>query len=196
MNITINVGNQNFISMDEILIIFSPDTKPIKRLISEAKETQRLIDLRIRSKTRSAILTRHNNIVLSSISPVTLCKNFNEQINLLNQEGVFPLKPMIHIGNDNYIPLEVLYFIETVSTTTGQRVMRTKKKVLTTYDICQDSKTRSLINLINGDVILSSVSSTMLANRYNDAIKSYVNKEPYFATIGMKNSSVNKEELE
>lgn len=194
MNIMINVGSQNYISSDEILIIFMPETKPIKRLISEAKENKTLIDLRIKSKLRSAILMKNGDVILISISPTTFCKRFNDQVNDLNSSCIYPIKPMLHIGNENYIPMDNLYYVETTVTGSGQRSMRSKKKTLKTYDICQESKTRAVINLTNGDIILTGTSATTISNRYNEAIIAFTKKIPYFATSALKNKNENKVE--
>lgn len=68
----INVGFGNFVSSEKIVAVVSPDSAPIKRMISEAKEKSILIDATFGRKTKSVIITDSNHIVLSSLTPDTI----------------------------------------------------------------------------------------------------------------------------
>ena len=65
----ISIGFGNFLSMEKIVTILSPDSAPIKRLISESRERGVLIDASFGRSTRSVILMNSNHIILSSLTP-------------------------------------------------------------------------------------------------------------------------------
>lgn len=60
------IGFGNFISVDKIVTILSPDSAPIKRLIVECREKGRLVDASFGRSTRSAILMNSGHMVLSA----------------------------------------------------------------------------------------------------------------------------------
>ena len=72
----VNIGFGNIVSANRIIAIVSPDSAPIKRIISEAKENNRLIDATYGRRTRAVIITDSNQIVLSAIQPETVAHRF------------------------------------------------------------------------------------------------------------------------
>lgn len=72
----INIGFGNIVAAHRIITIVSPDSAPIKRIISEAKETNHLIDATYGRKTRSVIITDSNHVILSAIQPETVANRF------------------------------------------------------------------------------------------------------------------------
>lgn len=64
-----NVGFENRVISRRIVAIVNPNSAPIKRMITGAKENNMLIDATSGKPTRSAIITDSGYIVLSSISP-------------------------------------------------------------------------------------------------------------------------------
>lgn len=186
MNIIISLGNSNYIAYQEIVAIFMANSKPIKRLVSEARENNKIIDFRSGSKTKSVILTMNGSIVLSSFNSKTLVKNINETLHTSNLEYNIYLMPLIHIGNNNYIPCEKIYYLESTLTASGIKSMRNKKKNVVYYDISQKTKTRAIINIINGEMILTNISSNMISKRYNEAMIAVANKKPYYISSSAK----------
>lgn len=67
-----NVGFENRVISRRIVAIVNPNSAPIKRMITAAKENNMLIDATSGKPTRSAIITDSGYIVLSSISPRNL----------------------------------------------------------------------------------------------------------------------------
>lgn len=67
-----NVGFENRVISRRIVAIVNPNSAPIKRVITAAKESNMLIDATSGKPTRSAIITDSGYIVLSSISPRNL----------------------------------------------------------------------------------------------------------------------------
>ena len=68
----INIGFGNMVASGRIIAIVSPDSAPIKRVISDAREKSRLIDATYGRRTRAVIFTDNNCIVLSAIQPETI----------------------------------------------------------------------------------------------------------------------------
>ena len=68
----INIGFGNMVAANRIIAIVSPDSAPIKRIITEAREKSRLIDATYGRRTRAVIITDNNCIILSAIQPETV----------------------------------------------------------------------------------------------------------------------------
>lgn len=68
----ISVGYRNHVAADRIVAIVSPDSRPIKNLISGAKERGKLVDATMGKKTKAVIITDSDHIILSANSPDTL----------------------------------------------------------------------------------------------------------------------------
>ena len=63
----INIGYGNIVGIDRIVAIVAPESAPIKRLIADARDTQKLIDATQGRKTRGVIITDSNHIILSAL---------------------------------------------------------------------------------------------------------------------------------
>ena len=68
----INIGFGNMVSAGRIIAIVSPDSAPIKRVISDAREKNMLIDATYGRRTRAVIITDNGCIILSAIQPETV----------------------------------------------------------------------------------------------------------------------------
>lgn len=68
----INIGFGNMVSAGRIVAIASPDSAPIKRLVQDAKEDKRVIDVSCGRRTRSVIVTDSEHIILSAIQTETI----------------------------------------------------------------------------------------------------------------------------
>ncbi|MGV2828881.1 extracellular matrix/biofilm regulator RemA [Myxosarcina sp. GI1(2024)] len=77
MNIQlINIGFGNIVSANRIIAIVSPESAPIKRIITEAREKGQLIDATYGRRTRAVIITDSGHVVLSAIQPETVAHRF------------------------------------------------------------------------------------------------------------------------
>ncbi len=68
----INIGFGNMVSAGRIITIASPDSAPIKRLVQDAKEDGRVIDVSCGRRTRSVIVTDSDHVILSAIQAETV----------------------------------------------------------------------------------------------------------------------------
>jgi len=60
------------VSAARIIAIVSPDSAPIKRIISDAREKNLLIDATYGRRTRAVIIIDNGCIILSAIQPETV----------------------------------------------------------------------------------------------------------------------------
>lgn len=75
----INIGFGNIVSANRIIAIISPESAPIKRIISEARDKGCLIDATYGRRTRAVIVTDSSHVVLSAIQPETISNRFNSE---------------------------------------------------------------------------------------------------------------------
>ncbi len=74
----INIGFGNMIASDRIVAIVSPDSAPIKRLIQDAKDEGRVIDVSCGRRTRAVIVTDSEHIILSAIQSETVAARMDD----------------------------------------------------------------------------------------------------------------------
>ncbi len=63
----IDIGLGNLASVARIVTVASPDTAPIKRLLQDAKDEGRAIDVSCGQKTRAVIVTDCGLVLLSAL---------------------------------------------------------------------------------------------------------------------------------
>ena len=68
----INVGFGNMVSSDRLVAIVSPESAPIKRMISDARDRGMFIDATYGRRTRAVLITDSDHIILSAIQPETV----------------------------------------------------------------------------------------------------------------------------
>lgn len=68
----INIGFGNMVSAGRVIAIISPESAPIKRIISDARERSQLIDATYGRRTRAVIIADNGCIILSAIQPETV----------------------------------------------------------------------------------------------------------------------------
>lgn len=72
----INIGFGNIVCAHRVVAIVSPDSAPIKRIISDARDAGQLIDATYGRRTRAVIITDSGHVVLSAIQPETVANRF------------------------------------------------------------------------------------------------------------------------
>ena len=68
----INIGFGNTVNVGKIIAIVSPDSAPIKRLVSRAKEDGRAVDATQGRKTKAVMIMENDRIILSALLPETI----------------------------------------------------------------------------------------------------------------------------
>jgi regulator of extracellular matrix RemA (YlzA/DUF370 family) len=72
----INIGFGNIVSANRVIAIVSPESAPIKRLITDARERGQLVDATYGRRTRAVIVMDGGHIILSAIQPETVAHRF------------------------------------------------------------------------------------------------------------------------
>ena len=72
----INIGFGNIVSEGRVIAVISPESAPIKRVINDARDGNKLIDATYGRKTRAVIVMDSNHVVLSAIQPETVAQRF------------------------------------------------------------------------------------------------------------------------
>lgn len=79
----INIGFGNMIAQNRLIAIVSPESAPIKRIITEARERGNLIDASFGRRTRAVVIMDSGHVILSAIQPETVAgrasKNSGEE---------------------------------------------------------------------------------------------------------------------
>ena len=73
----INIGFGNMVSAGRIVAIASPDSEPIKRLVRDAKDDGRIIDVTCGRKTRAVVITDSEHVILSALQTETIANRLN-----------------------------------------------------------------------------------------------------------------------
>lgn len=74
----INIGFGNMVSASRMVAIVSPESAPIKRIISEAKEKGTLIDATHGRRTRAVIITDSDLIILTYLQSETVAERLED----------------------------------------------------------------------------------------------------------------------
>ncbi len=74
----INIGFGNVISANRLIALIGPDSAPVKRLISDARASGRLIDATYGRRTRAIAVMDSGHIVLSPVQPETVAGRISD----------------------------------------------------------------------------------------------------------------------
>ncbi|MSV25892.1 DUF370 domain-containing protein [Selenomonas sp. WCA-380-WT-3B 3/] len=75
----INIGFGNIVSAGRIVAIVSPESAPIKRIIQEARDGERLIDATYGRRTRAVIIMDSDHVILSAVQPETVAHRVDDE---------------------------------------------------------------------------------------------------------------------
>lgn len=67
-----NAGFGNMVGKTRVIAVVNPETAPIKRLVQDAKDSGRAIDITCGRRTRSVIITDSDHVILSAIQCETI----------------------------------------------------------------------------------------------------------------------------
>lgn len=74
----INVGFGNMVAAYRVVALASPDSAPVKRLVQDAKDDGRAIDVTCGRRTRSVIITDSEHVILSAIQTETIANRLDD----------------------------------------------------------------------------------------------------------------------
>ena len=73
----INIGHGNMIAAARIVAVVSPESQPIKRLVQDAKEEGRAIDVTGGRKTRAVLVADTGHVILCAMQTETVTARLN-----------------------------------------------------------------------------------------------------------------------
>lgn len=73
----IGIGYGSMVSSERIIAVCSPESAPVKRMITDAKDSGRLIDVTCGKKTKAVIVTDSDHIILSALTSETLSEKLD-----------------------------------------------------------------------------------------------------------------------
>ena len=82
----ISIGFGSVINANKVVAIISPESAPIKRMITESRQKGTLIDATYGRKTRSVVVMDSGQIVLSLITPDTITSRMQQRNGVLENE--------------------------------------------------------------------------------------------------------------
>lgn len=82
----INVGFGNMVAVDRVVALASPDSAPVKRLVQDAKDDGRAIDVTCGRRTRSVIITDSEHVILSAIQAETIANRLDSSDDSYDEE--------------------------------------------------------------------------------------------------------------
>ncbi len=75
----INIGFGNMVAAERVVAVVSPDSAPIKRLIQDAKDGGRAIDVTCGKRTRAVIITDSEHVILSAFQSETISNRLSDR---------------------------------------------------------------------------------------------------------------------
>ena len=75
----VNVGTNSFVCVDSIETVSPPESAPIKRMVNQAKDENRCIELNYGKRVRSVIVLTSGKLVLSGVMPQTIVQRIAEK---------------------------------------------------------------------------------------------------------------------
>ena len=82
----VNIGYGSMISAGRLIAVVSPDSAPIKRLVSEARDRSMLIDATFGRKTAAVLIMDSDHVVLSGLPLEKLAPRFGLDPTVLEEE--------------------------------------------------------------------------------------------------------------
>jgi extracellular matrix regulatory protein A len=75
----LHIGFGGVIAANKILVIVSPDSAPVKRMIRVANDQGLIIDMTHGRKTKAAIVLESGHVVLAALQPETIVGRLRQQ---------------------------------------------------------------------------------------------------------------------
>lgn len=76
----VNIGFGNLINAERVIAVVTPESAPVKRIIQNAKDNGKLIDVTQGRKTMSVIFTDSEHVILSYLKNDKIADRFSDNI--------------------------------------------------------------------------------------------------------------------
>ena len=75
----ISIGYGSIVAADRVVALVSPDSAPVKRLVQDAREQGRVIDVSCGRRTRAVIITDSDHVILSAVQAETIANRLDSE---------------------------------------------------------------------------------------------------------------------
>ena len=75
----ISIGYGNIVAADRVVALVSQDSAPVKRLVQDAREEGRVIDVSCGRRTRAVIITDSDHVILSAVQAETIANRLDSE---------------------------------------------------------------------------------------------------------------------
>ena len=82
----INIGFGNIVSAQRMVAVISPESAPVKRIITEAREKGMLVDATYGRKTKSVIICDSDHVILSAVQTETVASRLSKDEFVTSEE--------------------------------------------------------------------------------------------------------------
>lgn len=72
----VNIGYGGLVAAGRLIALVAPDSAPVRRMISEARDRGMLVDATFGRKTASVLVMDSDHMILSGLSPAVLAPRF------------------------------------------------------------------------------------------------------------------------
>ncbi len=83
----INIGFGNLVNTQKVIAVVNPDAAPVKRLVQNAKNEQRVIDATQGRRTKAVLIMETDQVVLSAVQPDTIARRLAAEQKNEGQKG-------------------------------------------------------------------------------------------------------------
>lgn len=190
MKPVLDIGFGNYLFPSQVVIILNPDSQPTKRIVQEAKNANKVFDIRQGKKLRAVIVLKTGEIVLSTITAKTIKNRYLEYANKVNVNSIHNryIDPFLEIGFENYVLPDNVGAIFNPNSQPIIRLIKDAKINNRCFDVRQGKKTRSALVLNSGEVIISAIDPKTIRNRY----LKYINKVNLYPEKGTDGGDSNE----
>lgn len=74
----IDAGFGNYVNCERVISVVSPDSLPVRRLVQDAKNAGRMIDVSCGKKTKSVLITDSDHVICSAEEPETIIRSIED----------------------------------------------------------------------------------------------------------------------
>ena len=82
----INIGFGNIVAAGRVIAIVGPESAPVKRVVTDAREGGTLIDATCGRRTRAVIITDSRHVILSALLPETIWRRFGKEPETMEED--------------------------------------------------------------------------------------------------------------
>lgn len=163
----LDVGFKNYVFPENIVILLNPNSQPIIRFVKEKKDNGECFDIRQGKKTRSVLVLDTGEIIVSPVGAKTIQSRYLKYADEVNKNNTARfINPFLEIGFMNYVLPERVSIILNPNSQPTIRLIKDAKNDKRCFDIKQGKKTRSVLVLNTGEIVISAIETKTIQNRY------------------------------